>query len=315
MNPLFELKNIKKEFAGVNALKDVSFSLNKGEIHGFLGPNGAGKTTTMKIMTGILLPTSGSITINGQNFFDDIKASQSLIGYLPETPPLYPSMTVSEYLLFVKEINSLRASRNPLSLDSVVEKLSLGDVKNRLIGNLSKGYKQRVGLAGALIHNPEILILDEPTAGLDPVALKEFRDLIVSLKDEHTILISSHILHEIDLICSKVTIINQGRVIKSGTIQDIKADFTVKQVLSIEVSDNQDIYQLISQKYQVEKFERSDKRWQIYFNEERDLRSDILKYLVGHNVEVLELTKEDLELEDIFVQIANKKGAQHDDVR
>ena len=201
-----EIKNLSKNYPGRVALNDISFSVKKGSVHGFLGPNGAGKSTTMKILSGLIPESSGEFKVNGK------------VGFLPEHPPVYPNMSVEDYLTFVLKIYSPEKSTNHIAQNSVadvMEKTGLTDVKERLIGNLSKGYQQRVGIAQALVHSPEIIILDEPTVGLDPVAISDIRDLINKLKKDHTILFSTHQLHDVELLCSEITLINHGRIVVS----------------------------------------------------------------------------------------------------
>ena len=211
-------KKITKYFGPFQALKDVSFEINKGEIVGFLGQNGAGKTTLMRILTSYLPASSGSVTIDGKDLSKDSLAIRRKIGYLPETPPLYPNMTVKDYLKFAAAIKDVPANRLNRQLDKVLEECQLQDVRSKTIGILSKGYKQRVGIAQAIIHEPKLLILDEPTSGLDPIQNLQVRKLIKSLKDEHTVILSTHILSEIEQIAKRVLIIKSGQIIVDGAL-------------------------------------------------------------------------------------------------
>jgi ABC-2 type transport system ATP-binding protein len=215
MENSIETNNLQKEYPGRVALSDITFKVKKGTIHGFLGPNGAGKTTTMKILTSLVTHSGGDYRIDGR------------VGFLPENPPLYLNMTVDSYLNFVLSIYSDKESHDQLA--EVKKSCGLESVGDRLIGNLSKGFRQRVGIAQALIHSPEIIILDEPTVGLDPVAIVEIRNLIASLKGKHTVLFSSHQLHEVELLCDEITLVDKGRVLISGSINEIQNRLTTKK--------------------------------------------------------------------------------------
>lgn len=218
---MIKVKNLTKRFGDLVAISDLSFNLDKGEILGFLGPNGAGKTTTMRILTCYIPPTSGEVSIAGFDTFKNPMEVKKRIGYLPEHPPLYYDMTVKSYLKFVSKIRGIPAKERKRQLDWVIDKCSLQDVINRLIGNISKGFKQRVGLAQAIIHNPEILILDEPTIGLDPRQISEIRELIKSLAGEHSIILSTHILPEVTMICNRALIMNRGKLIAQESLKTL----------------------------------------------------------------------------------------------
>lgn len=217
--PAIEIKNLVKSYGTKNALDNVSFSVKKGEVMGFLGPNGAGKSTTMNIICGYLAAGSGSVLVDGINAADNPTEVKRRIGYLPEQPPLYMDMTVLEYLIFVFELKGVKAKRNA-HLRKIMEKVRIYDVRGRLIRNLSKGYKQRVGLAQALIGDPDVLILDEPTVGLDPRQIMEIRDVICELGRERTVILSTHILQEVMAVCDSYTIINKGRIAASGKMDE-----------------------------------------------------------------------------------------------
>src|SRR5881409_3986553 len=214
---MIQVEHLTKLYGPKTAIADVSFSVDKGEVLAFLGPNGAGKTTTMRILTASLPATSGSAKIAGYDCFDQPKEVKRLIGYLPEIPPLYTEMTVTEYLTFVGRIKGIEPDRLPVALDQVLERMSLSEVRGRLIANLSRGFKQRVGLAQALIHDPPVLILDEPTVGLDPKQIIEVRELIRDLAGDHTVLLSTHILPEVSALCGRVVIIDHGHVVAEDT--------------------------------------------------------------------------------------------------
>ena len=218
---MIEINNLVKHYGDKRALKGISFTVNDDEVLGFLGPNGAGKTTTMNIITGFLSSTSGTVKVNGHDILEEPELAKKDIGYLPEQPPLYLDMTVKEYLSFICDLKGLKKEDRKAQLDAIISMVKIGDVTDRLIGNLSKGYKQRVGIAQALVGDPSILILDEPTVGLDPNQVMEIRKLIKTLSKTHSIIISSHILSEIQAIADRVVIINNGKVAAVDTITDL----------------------------------------------------------------------------------------------
>ena len=218
-------KNVTKYFAGFQALKDVSFEINKGEIVGFLGQNGAGKTTIMRILTSYLPATSGKVIIAGQEVSKNSLAIRKKIGYLPETPPLYSDMTVRDYLKFAAQLKDIPAKRQSVQVDKALEECSIKDIQHKTIGILSKGYKQRVGIAQAIVNDPEILILDEPTIGLDPVQIIQVRNLIKSLEHKRTVILSTHILSEIQQIAKRVLIIKSGEIIVDETLENLLRRF------------------------------------------------------------------------------------------
>ncbi len=218
---MIEINNLVKQYGDKRALKGISFTVNDDEVLGFLGPNGAGKTTTMNIITGFLSSTSGSVKVNGHDILEEPELAKKDIGYLPEQPPLYFDMTVKEYLDFICDLKKVSKENRKKQLDSIYSMVKIADVKDRLIGNLSKGYKQRVGIAQALVGNPSILILDEPTVGLDPNQVLEMRKLVKTLSKTHSVIISSHILSEIQAIADRVVIINNGKIAAIDTITDL----------------------------------------------------------------------------------------------
>ncbi len=222
---MIKVTNLTKKYGSNTAIKDLNFEIEKGKIYGFLGPNGAGKSTTMNIITGCLAPTEGTVTIDGYDVYEDPITAKKLIGYLPEMPPLYMDMTPKEYLRFVAEAKGIKSSEITVEVMRVMEKASLENVSNRLIRNLSKGYRQRVGIAMALLGDPEIIILDEPTVGLDPRQIIEIRDLIKSLGEDHTVILSSHILSEIQEVCEHAIIIARGRMVANDTIENIVENY------------------------------------------------------------------------------------------
>lgn len=230
---MIQVKNITKTYGMNKAVDNISFTAEEGEILGFLGPNGAGKSTTMNILTGYISSTSGSAFIGGIDILEDPIAAKKKIGYLPEQPPLYSDMTVDEYLNFIYALKKSKLPKNT-HLSEICELVKITDMRKRLIGNLSKGYRQRVGLAQALVGNPPILILDEPTVGLDPKQIIEIRSLIKKLGENHTVILSSHILPEIQAVCDKIVIINEGKIVADGTLEHLRSEFKSDEQLSLE---------------------------------------------------------------------------------
>src|SRR2546428_5710250 len=233
---MIRVQEITKKYARNLAVDHISFEVQKGEIVGFLGPNGAGKTTTMRMLTCFLPPTSGTATVAGFDVLEQPLEIKKRIGYLPETPPLYPEMRTVEYLTFVGKLKGLSGSELRQRIDSVCERCAITDVKSKLLGKLSKGYRQRVGLAQAIIHNPEVLILAEPTAGLDPKQINETRELIRSLAGNHTIILSTHILPEVEQTCEKVIIINKGRLVATDSVSNLQSRARGVESMLVEVA-------------------------------------------------------------------------------
>jgi ABC-2 type transport system ATP-binding protein len=245
---LIEARGLSKRYGDLVALHDVSFSVQPGEVVGFLGPNGAGKTTTMRILTGFLPPTDGVAAIDGHDIFSDPLAARRAIGYLPESPPLYPEMSVEGYLAYVAKLKDVPRSARSKAVDSALDRCGLGDVRRRVIGALSKGYRQRVGLAQAIVHDPPVMILDEPTVGLDPIQIREIRSLIGSLAGEgsaRTVILSTHILPEVEAICRRVIIMNRGRKVvdapldelrQTGSLEEVFARATTREIVTEEVA-------------------------------------------------------------------------------
>lgn len=230
MNPVIEVEGLVKRYGDFEAVKGIGFTVNKGEIVGFLGPNGAGKSTTMRILTGYLPLTAGRVRIAGHDIETQPMEAKRRIGYMPEVPPLYTDMTVRDYLIFVARIKGVPAKERRDRVAKVMAQCSIEDVAGRVIAKLSKGYRQRVGLAQALVNNPELLILDEPTAGLDPTQIIEIRKLIQGLAGEHTIILSTHILPEVTMTCNRAVIINKGQIVADDTIANLSKDKTLEEV-------------------------------------------------------------------------------------
>ena len=316
---MIEIKNLTKRYGQIKAVNDISLTIKKGEILGFLGPNGAGKSTTMNILTGYLAPTSGTVTINGFDIMDSPQEAKKLIGYLPELPPLYQDMTVNEYLKFISELKSVPYKKRKSQLDEILYLVKLGDMQNRLIKNLSKGYKQRVGVAQALVGNPQVLVLDEPTVGLDPKQIIEIRKLIGALKHEHTIILSTHILQEVNAVCSSVAVINKGKLAATGSVSDFTAaEGTVnKFILSVVgASAKPEAQKTIESVDGVRRvdFIRMDKDAYIFNVESErktDVRRGVFNALSNANMAIIELKPVGRTLEEIFIDIvSNEQGSE-----
>ena len=310
---MIEIKNLTKRYGQINAVNDISLSIKKGEILGFLGPNGAGKSTTMNILTGYLSATSGSVTINGINIAHSPIEAKKLIGYLPENPPLYQEMTVREYLKFICELKKIPMREKKRQLEEILYLIKMEDVQDRLIKNLSKGYKQRVGIEQAMVGNPQVLILDEPTVGLDPKQIVEIRKLISTLRHNRTIILSTHILQEVSAVCSSVAMINKGRLAATGSVSDFTASGTVnKFVLSIVgASGKSEAQKVLSSVEGVRKvdFVRMDKDSYIFNVESEkntDARRAVFNELARNNMAIIEFRPIGRSLEEIFIDIVNK---------
>jgi ABC-2 type transport system ATP-binding protein len=292
-----DIKNLSKSYPGRVALSDISFSVKKGSVHGFLGPNGAGKSTTMKILSGLIRESSGEFKVFGK------------IGFLPEHPPLYPNMSVQDYLQFVLAIYSPQ-KQNKQSVIEVMEKTGLAHVADRLIGNLSKGYQQRVGIAQALVHSPEIIILDEPTVGLDPAAIADIRTLITKLKKDHTILFSTHQLHDVELLCSDITLINHGKIVVSGPLETILENLKTRMTIHARVVNfgEAEKKKMMSQ-FHLESvdFTNDQEKKNIFLkitaNAPDSLKKTLSHFLAAENIGLLEFGEVRLDLEELFKQM------------
>jgi ABC-2 type transport system ATP-binding protein len=318
---MIEVKSVTKRFGRITAVDDISFDVRKGEILGFLGPNGAGKTTTMRILTCFIPPTEGTVSVAGHDIFKEPLQIKRKIGYLPETPPIYPEMTVIEYLNFVARIKGLSGSRRIKQVEKVFETCAITDVRDQLAGRLSKGYRQRVGLAQALVHDPEILILDEPTAGLDPKQIIETRELIKGLAGQHTIILSTHILPEVSMTCERVVIINRGRVVAEDTPEALTLRLQGTQVLSITVDGPEEsVRGLIGAQSGVAKVEvevqsgkNGARTYRIETTEGQDIRRELAARIVEQGYGLLELKQSSLSLEDIYLQLTTSEETVAED--
>lgn len=309
---LIELKNVSKKYGNFKAIDDISFKIEKGEIVGFLGQNGAGKTTTMKLITGFLEPTCGEVLIDGEKL---TRKSKHKIGYMPENTPLYSSLTVREFLDFMAELKGLKKLERKESINKLIKKLNLTEVEKVLIKNISRGYKQRVSLAGALIGNPEILILDEPTVGLDPKQIIEIRNLIKSLKNEHTVLLSSHILSEINQICEKVIIIDKGKIIAIDTPKNLEEKIK-NNVINLIVEDSKNwmgnIKEKIPEIIDIKLLSENgkEKSYELSIKENFDIRKKLFEILPKENINIIELKKVQSTLEEVFMDLIEEEGAK-----
>jgi ABC-2 type transport system ATP-binding protein len=312
---VIEVQHITKRYGGVTAVDDVSFRVDKGEILGFLGPNGAGKTTTMRILTGYMPPTDGKATVAGFDVFTHPIEAKRRTGYLPETPPLYPDMTVREYLDFAARIKGVPPKERRDRVTAVMKRTHVADMADRHCSKLSKGYRQRVGLGQALIHNPEVLILDEPTAGLDPKQIIETRDLIRSLAGDHTIVLSTHILPEVAQTCQRVVIIAKGRVVAIDTPEGLHARLQGAETLYVQIdAQGAEAEPVLTAIPGVTRVAMSDHRngvhgFEIESARGTDIRRDIARAVVTSGWGLLELRPMRLSLEEIFLQVTTDESA------
>ncbi len=314
---MIEVKNLVKKYGTNTAVKNVSFTINDGEIVGFLGPNGAGKSTTMNIITGYLSATAGSVSINGYDILEQPEEAKRHIGYLPEQPPLYLDMTVKEYLNFVYDLKKTRLPRGP-HLKEIVQLVKIGNVYNRLIRNLSKGYRQRVGIAQALVGNPDVLILDEPTVGLDPQQIIEIRNLISQLGRSHTVILSSHILSEIQAVCERVIIINQGYQIADETAAQLSARLSEDHSILLQmVAPPREAKAMLESVpgvlgVQVTGIHNTATQFKIDPTDNQAVVRAIADRAVAKRWPITELYTKELTLEDIYIRMVNEDPAKLD---
>jgi ABC-2 type transport system ATP-binding protein len=310
---VIEVQHLTKRYGHTTAVDDISFSVGKGEIVGFLGPNGAGKTTTMRVLTGYMPATHGKATVAGYDVFDQPIEAKRRTGYLPETPPLYPEMTVHEYLTFVAAIKGVPPPNRRRQVDSSIQTARITDVVYKRCGALSKGYRQRVGLAQAVLHNPEVLILDEPTAGLDPKQIIDTRELIKGLAGDHTIVLSTHILPEVAQTCQRVVIINKGRVVAEDTPENLTASVTDVEAVYVQVDtggvDAAPTLQGVAGVTRVVGTEARDSRFgfEVHSEPARDVRRDLAAAVVSQGWGLLELRPLRLSLEEVFLQLTTEE--------
>lgn len=311
---MIEIQNLTKKYGQITAVNNISFTVEKGEILGFLGPNGAGKSTTMNIITGFIPSTHGSVKVCGYDIMEEPKEVKKRIGYLPELPPLYMDMTVSDYLDFVSDLKLVDKKKKKSQMADIMELVKITHVKDRLIKNLSKGYKQRVGLAQSLIGSPDVLILDEPTVGLDPKQIIEIRNLIRALGKEHTIILSSHILPEVSAVCERVVIINKGQIAAIDTPENLSKGFGAATRFNIRVAGPKaSIQSALKEIYGIKYVEAHAEKEEgaidflIESSKEVDVRKPIFFEMAKLGYPILELKSLDLSLEDIFLQITTEE--------
>lgn len=307
---MIEVKHLVKRYGDFEAVRDVSFTVEKGRIYGFLGPNGAGKSTTMNIITGCLAATEGEVTIGGYDIYEDPVEAKSCIGYLPEIPPLYTDMTPDEYLTFVGRAKGLRGEALEKAVDKVIAKTSLTPMRDRLIKNLSKGYKQRVGIAQALVGNPPVIIFDEPTVGLDPKQIIEIRNLIRNLGQNHTVILSTHILSEVQAICDRIVIINEGKIIADEKTENITRVVEENRKYSVKVCGPQrEVLSVIQALPGVVSAEATGERdgdsytFHIEGEKGTDLRKPLFYAMSERNWPIIGLEAVSMNLEEVFLKI------------
>ena len=316
---MIEVQDLTKSFGNKTAVDHISFTVNKGEILGFLGPNGAGKTTTMRVLTGYLPATTGTARIAGFDVFDDSMEVRRRIGYLPEMLPLYPEMRTAEYLMFVGKIKGLRGAELAKRVDYVLGRCAIADVQDKVLGKLSKGYRQRVGLAQAIIHNPDVLILDEPTAGLDPKQINETRDLIRGLAGDHTIILSTHILSEVEQTCQQVIIINKGKIVVTDSVSNLQQRARSGESVLVEVAGRNGGLDPAAVKRKLEQIAgvsrviaKADGQKRLIFEVEatkdRAVRGDVARAVVESGWDLNELRPAALSLEEIFLQLTGTEA-------
>ncbi|HJR58001.1 MAG TPA: ABC transporter ATP-binding protein [Vicinamibacterales bacterium] len=310
---MIEVQHLSKRYGRVTAVDDVSFRVERGEILGFLGPNGAGKTTTMRILTGYMPASEGRAMIAGLDIFDKPIEAKRRIGYLPETPPLYPDMTVREYVDFVARIKGVPSKERKERVEAVLKRTHVADMADRHCAKLSKGYRQRVGLAQALIHNPDVLVLDEPTAGLDPKQIIETRDLIRSLAGDHTIVLSTHILPEVSQTCERVVIINKGRVVAVDTPENLIARLKGAETMYVQVdAGGAEVTPVLSSIDGVSRVQPSEQRgvagaFEVESDRGIDIRRDLARTIVNRGWGLLELRPMRMSLEEVFLQVTTEE--------
>lgn len=312
---MIEVQNITKKYNNFIAVDDISFKIEEGEVVGFLGPNGAGKSTTMSMITGFIEPTSGKIIVNGYDINQKSKQAKRQIGYMPENVPLYPELTVKEFVSYMADLKLVKGKDKKSEIDRVIKLTGLEEVKGKLIRSLSRGYKQRVSLAGALVGNPPILILDEPTVGLDPKQVIEIRNLIKSLGKKHTILISSHILSEISQMCNKIMIINKGKILRIDSTSEIEKQASDSSEIIVTIEDNENKFESIKKNIsniasiKLEEENDNEKVYNVKYTGE-DIRKVLFKECAKEDITIVEMKKKENSLEDAFLKITEEGGKE-----
>ena len=311
---MVEIKNLTKHYGKNVAVKNISFEIRDNEILGFLGPNGAGKSTTMNIIAGYLPSTEGTVTVNGFDITEQASEAKKCIGYLPEIPPVYPDMRVEEYLKFVAGLKGVKRGEIRSQVENAMERLHISDMRRRLIRNLSKGYKQRVGFAQALLGSPKLLILDEPTVGLDPAQVSEVRKLILDLKKDHSIIFSSHILAEVSAVCERVVIINKGEIKAIDTIANLEQSMTANTVLDLTAEgETEKTIRILKDIRGVTSISEPEKVAQNRYHyrielESEAVRNEIMSALVANQIGIVEMSMAKLSLEQVFLKVTANSG-------
>lgn len=310
---MIEITNVTKKYGNFTAVDDISFTIQNGEIIGFLGPNGAGKSTTMNMITGYIEPTEGTITVNGYDIQKKPQKAKKQIGYMPEGVPLYQDLTVKEFVTYMAELKKVDKKVKKEEVEKALTETGIKDVEKKLIRNLSRGYKQRVSMAGALVGSPDVLILDEPTVGLDPKQITEIRSLIKELGKEHTVILSSHILSEVSQLCERVIIINKGKIVAIDTPENLEKATQEKNIILVTVEDKQnkmkEINTLIPEIAKCEEVKDNGdgtKQYMIEAKENADLRKQLFEVLPKNDITIFELKKAETSLEDAFITLINK---------
>ena len=312
---MIEVKNFTKKYGNFLAVENISFTVKDGEIVGLLGPNGAGKSTTMNAITGYIEQTEGEIIVNGYDTIKKAKKAKREIGYMPEGVPLYDDLSIKEFVTYMAELRKVNRKERKQKVEDIIKKVGLLDMKNKLIKNLSRGQKQRVSLAGALIGDPKILILDEPTVGLDPKQITEIRSLIKDLGKNHTVILSSHILSEVSQICDRVVIINNGKLVAEDTPENLENRTCNKNIIYITVEDSDNKTEKMTEKIKaiekikyIEELEDKTKKYEIIGSTEEDLRKTIFTEFAKEGITILEMKKPEVTLEDAFMKIIDEGG-------
>lgn len=316
---MIEVKNVTKKYGSFTAVDNINFNIEEGEIVGLLGPNGAGKSTTMNMITGFIEPTEGEIIVDGYDILKKPKKAKKQIGYMPEGVPLYNDLTVKEFVSYMADLKLVERKQKKEKVQKIIEQTNLQDVQNKLIRNLSRGYRQRVSMAGALVGEPKILILDEPTVGLDPKQITEIRSLIKSLSKNHTIILSSHILSEVSQICEKVIIINKGKIVAIDTPKNLEEKVKNKNQLTVTVEDKNEKIKEVTETIKgikeiklIKDNEDGTKDYAIISEENEDIRKEIFEKFAKSNITIFELKKNEATLEDAFMKLIENEQEEGD---
>jgi ABC-2 type transport system ATP-binding protein len=309
---MINVVNLTKLYGEKEAISDITFQVKEGEVMGFLGPNGAGKTTTMRILTGYIKASSGEASVAGHDVFSESLQVRRLIGYLPENNPLYLNMTVRSFLCFMAEINAVPKKKQKEAVDQAIEKCWLEDVQERIIGRLSKGYRQRVGIAHAIVHNPKVLILDEPTIGLDPRQIIQVRQMIRELRQSHTVIISTHILPEVSMTCDRALIIDKGKFVAMGSPDSLVSRLKGENQIYIEARAPEDDLEVkLGGQSGVQRVSREGRGMLVTSDSETDLRPQLAKLVIDCGWDLLEMRTKSISLEDVFLELVTDEGSIH----